>query len=156
MTPEHSIFLPHCIPQSHHSSPGNPSYLIFPPLGQSSCFLRFFQELHHVWLSVFSTRSPWNALSLLESLPLCEAVIFLAFWRTEKRVISKTLEISICSFWGTDNMFLSSKPSHDWWSCKTGVFLYSFSSSPHIHQYMCCIRWQHAQKNWFLKVLSRT
>lgn len=43
-----------------------------------------FQKLH-VWLQVFSTRSPWNTLSPLESPPLREAVFFLAFWGTEKK-----------------------------------------------------------------------
>lgn len=86
-----------------------------------------FQNLHHDDFKCFQTE-PSGALSFLESFPLCEAIFSLDFWRTgEKTGSFRILEISICSFWEMEEIFLSFKPIHDHWRCcGTVIILYSF------------------------------
>lgn len=115
-------------------------HVIFPSLGRSSCFSRFFSKTSLCWVQVFQTE-PSGTLALLKSLPVWEAIFPLHFSWTGKKTGGggdsfRILEISFCSFREMDETCLSFKPIHDRWRCsETVMFLYSFSSFSSIHQH---------------------
>ena len=139
--PTLSIFPSHVTLQPRVTSlqPRGPHYVIFPALSQSRCFSRFLLKPSSCWLLVFSHRAPNTVSTRIISLLWSCIFPWLLRGRGKKRVDSRIFEISLCSLWEMDEIFLNLKciPDH-WRCCETAMFLHSFSSFTSIHQCVCC------------------